>query len=35
LSTDGQDLAGTVDYAKLPTSILTPAQAQLNQIVIP
>jgi phosphate transport system substrate-binding protein len=34
LSSAGQDLAGTVDYAKLPVSILTPAQAQLNQIVI-
>jgi phosphate transport system substrate-binding protein len=35
LSPDGQSLASTVDFAGLPPSILTPAQAQLNQIVIP
>lgn len=35
LSSDGQSLASTVDFAGLPASLLTPAQAQLNQIGIP
>jgi phosphate transport system substrate-binding protein len=35
LSTDGQALAAPADYANLPSSILTPAQAQLSQIVVP
>jgi phosphate transport system substrate-binding protein len=35
LSSDGQALAGPADYASLPSSILTPAQAQLDQIVVP
>ena len=35
LSPEGQNLAGPADYANLPATILTPAQAQLNQIVIP
>ncbi len=35
LSSDGQSLAASVDFAGLPASILTPAQAQLNQIVVP
>lgn len=35
LSSDGQSLASSVDFAGLPASILTPAMAQLNQIVIP
>ena len=32
---DGQDIAGTVDYAKLSTAILDKAKAQLDQLVIP
>jgi phosphate transport system substrate-binding protein len=35
LSSEGQALAAPADYASLPSSILTPAQAQLNQIVVP
>jgi ABC-type phosphate transport system substrate-binding protein len=35
LSDEGQSLAGPADYANLPPSILTPAQAQLSQIVVP
>jgi hypothetical protein len=31
----GQDIAGTVDYARLPASILDPARAQLDQLVVP
>ena len=35
LSSDGQALAQTADFAKLPSNMLTKAQAQLDQIVIP
>jgi phosphate transport system substrate-binding protein len=35
LSPDGQDLAATADFAKLPSSLLTKAQAQLDQITVP
>jgi len=32
LSTDGQNLAATVDFAKLPSSLVTQAQAQIAKI---
>ncbi|SRR5579884_982305 len=35
LSSDGQNLAATADFAKLPSNMLSKAQAQLNQIVVP
>jgi phosphate transport system substrate-binding protein len=35
LSSDGQNLAAQVDFAKLPDSLLQKAQAQLDQIVVP
>ena len=34
-SGQGQDLAATVDYAKLPSSLLTQAKAQVSKIVVP
>ena len=32
---EGQDLAGDVDYARLPASLRTKAVAQLDQLVLP
>ena len=33
--TDGQKLAGSVDYAPLPKALLKQAKAQVNKIVVP
>ncbi len=32
---DGQKLAGSVDYARLPASMLKQAKAQVNKLVVP
>ena len=32
---DGQTIAGTVDYAKLPADLITKAKAQIDQIGVP